>query len=141
MFEEHQGGAVVAEGEADRLRQCASGVQWGNQDHVVDIVGPQHFPQFPGRPVVGPRHTGRLQSVAALGHALPGSDDRRNHPLNRPGVDPMVVDGDPVRLVAFHEDEETRRRCHRHTEYDVHVASTALEPFDGSSLQPGAPLH
>lgn len=35
-------------------------------------------------------------------------------------VEDVVVDGDTVGLFAFDQHHADRRRCHRHTQYDVH---------------------
>ena len=120
-LQENQRGAIAADGLADRLRQRAGGVQFGDQHGVGDAVGSQ-FAAQPGRAgVIGPGHPGRDQTVAALRGAFPGAQDRRDDLVDT-GVDVkgVVVDSDPVGGSALHQRHADGRRRHRHTEHDLH---------------------
>ena len=132
-LEEQQRGALVPDGLTDGLRERAGGVQFGDQDDVVDAVRPQDLAQPGRRRMVGPRDADGFQVMPALNRALPGAEDRGDHLIGRIRTGPcraagevhaVAIDGDPVRFLALDQDHADRRWCHRHTKNDVHYPST-----------------
>ena len=123
-IEEHQGGVLVAASAPDRLRQRTGSVQFGNQDHVVNAVGPQDLREPGRRGMIGPDHPGGDNPVAVLGSAVSGTENRRVHRRSRiigAQLDAMMVDGDPAGVGPLDQHHPNCRGCHRHTENDVHV--------------------
>ena len=124
VIEEHQGGVLVTAGAPDRLRQGTGGVQFRNQDNVVNAVGPQCLRESGRRGMISPDHPGGGNVVATFGSAVTGAENRRDH---RPGgivcaqSDTVMVDGDPAGVGPLDQHHPNRRGCHRHTEYDVHA--------------------
>ena len=123
-IEEHYGGVLVAASAPDHLRQCTGGVQFGNQDDVINAVGSQGLRKSGRRGMIGPNHPGGDNVVATFDRAVPGTENRRDH--RRGGIvgaqsDAMMVDGDPAGVGPLDQHHPNRRGCHRHTEYDVHA--------------------
>ncbi|CPU17611.1 Uncharacterised protein [Mycobacteroides abscessus] len=128
---DHQQRRLVISGDtAGGLGQGSSGMQRREEFDAVDPAACQGVTQFGGLGVVAPHHTGGHQIVATVEHSVAGTHDRREHlfgscSLTLGNNDGVGVDDPAVRARSLDQHQAGSRRCHRDTQHDVHVRSSA----------------
>jgi hypothetical protein len=120
-FQEEQSGALELGGLADRLGQRAGGVQFGDENDVLDPLGLERLTQSRRRGVISPGHSGGDQMVTALSGAFAGAQNGGDHLLGGIGgcradtagnVERILVQGRAVGVFALYQRHADRRGCH-----------------------------
>ena len=120
-FQEEQSGALQLRGLADRLGQRAGGVQFGDENDVLDPLGLERLAEPCSHGVISPGHPGGDQMVGALGGAFAGAQNGGDHLLGSIGgcraettgnVERFLVKGRSVGVLALYQRHADRRGCH-----------------------------